>query len=168
MLRSVRFLLPCLALASVSLLAPERASAGGFYLTDRGVRPMAQGGAYVAGAEGAEALWYNPAGLANSGRSVRVEGMATFLRATFTRIDDAGNVRPEVELDQPLLPIPLLGYTENFGLEDFTFGIALFAPNSQTYNWPRDGAQRYSLVSTDNSVIAHIALGIAWDGWKGL
>src|SRR6185436_12849568 len=41
-------------------------------------------------------------------------------------------------------------------------------PNSQTYNWPRDGAQRYSLVSTDNSVIAHIALGMAWHGWKGL
>lgn len=156
------FFAALLTLVFASFALPKHALAGGFYLTDRGVRPMAQGGAFVAGATGAEALYYNPAGLADSGRSVRLEGMATFLRASFTRIDDGGNVRPTVELDQPILPIPLVGYTDNFGLEHATFGISVFAPNSQTYKWPRDGAQRYSLVSTADSLIAHIALGGAF------
>jgi long-chain fatty acid transport protein len=165
---NVRFLsFFALALASVSL-APPRASAGNFYLIDRGVRPMAQGGAYVAGAEGGEALWYNPAGLAGSGRSVRAEGMVTMLNASFQRIDDQGMVREKAELEQPILPIPLISYTDNFKLEDFTFGIALFAPNSQTYEWPKNGSQRYSLVSTNDSIIAHLALGVAWHGIKGL
>jgi long-chain fatty acid transport protein len=168
MLKS-RFLFPflCLALLSTTL-APRRASAGNFYLTDRGVRPMAQGGAYVAGAEGAEALWYNPAGLSGSGRSVRAEGMVTMLDASFQRIDDQGVVRKKVDLNQPILPIPLIGYTDNFKLPDWTFGIGLFAPNSQTYDWSSKGPQRYSIVSTEDSIIAHLAGGIAWSGIKGL
>ena len=134
---------------------------------------MGMAGAYVAGASGADSLWYNPAGLKGSGRQLRVEGLATSLRADFTRIDDAGTVRPTVSLDSPLLPIPLLGYTDNFGLRDWSFGIALFAPSAQPYNWPRsvDGRpapQRYSLISTDKSLIVDLALGIAYHGIKGL
>jgi long-chain fatty acid transport protein len=159
------FLLLSLLTAS---LAPRRASAGGFYLTDRGVVPMAQGGAYVAGAEGGESLWYNPAGLSGSGRSVRAEGMITMLNASFQRIDDAGVVKEKVNLDQPILPIPLISYTDNFKLKNWTFGIALFAPNSQTYSWPSKGPQRYSLVSTNDSIIAHLAGGVAWSGVKNL
>jgi long-chain fatty acid transport protein len=157
----------CCSLLATSL-APRRASAGNFYLTDRGVRPMAMGGAFVAGAEGAEALWYNPAGLSGSGRSVRAEGMVTLLDASFQRIDDNGVVRQKVDLDQPILPIPLIGYTDNFHLKDWTFAIGLFAPNSQTYQYPRNGPQRYSMVSTNDSIIAHLAGGIAWSGIKNL
>jgi long-chain fatty acid transport protein len=133
---------------------------------------MGMAGAYVAGASGADALWYNPAGLKGSGRQLRVEGVATSLRASYTRLDDAGNYRPEVKLDAPLLPIPLLGYTESFG-KNWSFGLALFAPSSQPYNWPRsvDGKpapQRYSLISTDKSLIVNFAAGLAWHGVKGL
>ena len=44
-------------------LLPQRAQASGFYLTERGVRTLGRGGAFVAGAEGAESL------LDQSGRS---------------------------------------------------------------------------------------------------
>jgi len=135
-----RFLPLALGFALAASLIPQHASAGGFYLTDRGVQAMAQGGAFVAGATGAEALWYNPAGLGGSNRSLRFEGMATFLNASFTRIDDGGTTRPTATLKQPFLPIPLLGGTENFGSKSWTLGAALYAPNSQTYNWPRQGA----------------------------
>ena len=134
---------------------------------------MGMGGAYVAGASGADALWYNPAGLKGSGRTLRVEGVATSLRASFERLDDAGNWRPEVELDAPLLPIPLLGYTDNFGLKNWSFGMAMYAPSAQPYNWPRSvngqpAPQRYSLISTDKSIIVNFAAGVAWHGVKGL
>ena len=39
------------------------ADAGGFYFSDRGVRPMGRAGAFVAGADDLNATYYNPAGI---------------------------------------------------------------------------------------------------------
>ncbi|MBC7171120.1 MAG: hypothetical protein H5U40_01765 [Polyangiaceae bacterium] len=52
-----------LALAA-AVYAPSHAHAGGFWITDRGARPMSRGFAFVAGADDPQSLWYNPAGLA--------------------------------------------------------------------------------------------------------
>ena len=64
----------CIVLAASALLAaafvPSKASAGGFYLMDRGVRAGGRGGAFVAGADDPESLYYNPAGLRYSGRQL--------------------------------------------------------------------------------------------------
>src|ERR1700691_3535901 len=38
------------------------ARASGLYFSDRGVRPLGRGGAFVAGADDLGAIWYNPAG----------------------------------------------------------------------------------------------------------
>lgn len=159
--------------AALFLLCPKSAQAGGFFLTDRGVLPLGRAGAFVAGARGIESLWYNPAGLAGTGRSIRIEGMATFLEASFTRIDDGGNVRPQVTLETPFVPIPLLGYSDDFGLEDWDFALSLFAPNAQAYRWPdsvngQPAPQRYSLIATDKSLIVHVAAGAAYSGIKNL
>jgi long-chain fatty acid transport protein len=159
--------------AALLFLCPERARAGGFFLTDRGVLPLGRAGAFVAGARGIESLWYNPAGLAGTGRSLRIEGMVTLLDASFTRIDDGGTVRPTVTVEAPFLPIPLLGYSDDFGLEDWDFALALFAPNAQPYRWPdsvdgKAAPQRYSLIATDKSLIVHLAGGAAYSGIKNL
>ncbi len=58
-----------LALAAfVACALPRAAHAGGFYMTDRGVRPVGRGGAFIAGADDQHAVWYNPAGLIHAGR----------------------------------------------------------------------------------------------------
>jgi long-chain fatty acid transport protein len=155
------------------LLCPKSAQAGGFFLTDRGTVPLGRAGAFVAGARGIESLWYNPAGLAGIGRSLRIEGMVTLLDASFTRIDDGGNVRPTVTLEAPFLPIPLLGYSDDFGLEDWDFALAVFAPNAQPYRFPdsvkgQAAPQRYSLIATDKSLIVHVAAGAAYSGIRNL
>src|SRR5205814_4654165 len=46
------------------------AHGAGLYFSDRGVRPLARGGAFVAGADDLGAVWYNPAGLADAGTTL--------------------------------------------------------------------------------------------------
>lgn len=156
-----------------ALSVPQRAHAGGFYLTDRGTLPLSRAGAFVAGARGLDSLWYNPAGLAGGGRQLHGDATLTFLSGSFQRVDDVENVRPTVELEAGLIPVPLLGYQDDFGLEDWDFGAGLFAPNAQPYRWPsevdgRPAPQRYSLIATDKSLIVHLAAGAAYSGIKGL
>ena len=52
-----------------ALMIAQDARAAGLYFTDRGVRPLGRGGAFVAGADDFNATWYNPAGLADAGTS---------------------------------------------------------------------------------------------------
>lgn len=156
-----------------ALLTPLTAQAGGFYLTDRGTLPLSRAGAFVAGARGLDSLWYNPAGLAKGGRQIHGDLTLTFFDASFQRVDDVGKTRPTVELDSKLIPVPLVGYQDNFGLEDWDFGVGILAPNAQAYRWPSDvdgkpAPQRYSLIATDKSLIVHLALGVAYSGIKGL
>ncbi len=158
---------------TLGLFAPRTARAGGFYLTDRGTLPLSRAGAFVAGAHGLDSLWYNPAGLAKGGRQLHADATLTFFEASFQRVDDAGKTKPTVELDSKLLPVPLLGYQDDFGLTDWDFGFGILAPNAQAYRWPSDldgkpSPQRYSLIATDKSLIVHLALGVAYSGIKGL
>ena len=135
-MRTKFFLVLALLSCAVTSLLPQRALASGFYLSERGVRTLGRGGAFVAGAEGAESLWINPAGLKGAGTSFRAEGNLAFLRGSFTRTDDGGQTYAPVDLTTAKLPIPLFGITNNFGLEDWDFGLAIYVPQFAIYSWP--------------------------------
>ncbi len=165
-------LLAGLTIALTLALAPSAARAGGFYLLDRGTRAMGRGGAFVAGADDPQSLWYNPAGVGFSGNQILVDGTLTLFGADYTRVDSGGNTLPTVHGNGAPLPIPTLAGT--FVIPDvpqLTFGAGLFAPNAALMQWPSsvtvDGMtqpapQRYSLLSMDGSIIASLALGAAW------
>jgi long-chain fatty acid transport protein len=170
MRRVLTGLLSGAALASIVAPTPA-AQAGGMYFTDRGARPAGRGFAFVAGADDAGALWYNPAGLAHAGRQVFVDTTLTLLDAEFTRIDGGGAVQPTVSLEAPPLPIPMLAYTDGFGLERFNFGAGVLAPNLVPKRWPAQitvagvpepAPQRYSLIDLDGSAIVHVVAGGAF------
>lgn len=160
-----------------ALVPPPSAHAGGFFLTDRGVRPMGRGFAFVAGADDAGALWYNPAGIAGLEPQFFADFTLTFFRADYTRIDGGGNVLPTVSASPPPLPIPMLAYAGDFGMDDLTFGFGVLAPNAVLLDWPEeisvDGStepapQRYSLITLDGSLLAHIVAAVAWQPAEGL
>jgi long-chain fatty acid transport protein len=141
------------------------------YFTDRGIRPMGRGYAFVAGADDAQSLWYNPAGLAWAGDSVFLDVGLTLMNADFTRVNSGGMTLPTVSLEAPPIPIPMLAFTNDFGLEDFGFGLGVFAPNLIPLKWPdqvtvdgrtEDAPQRYSLYNLDGSAAVHVAAGMAW------
>jgi long-chain fatty acid transport protein len=161
-----------LALASFLPLAlPTTAHAGGFYLLDRGTRAMGRGGAFVAGADDPQSLWYNPAGLGFSGNQVLVDGTMTLLGVDYTRVDSGGNTLPTVHGSSAPLPIPTIAGSFELGMPNLVAGVGIFAPNAALMQWPssvmangmmQPAPQRYSLLSMDGSLIASLAAGIAW------
>jgi len=152
---------------SWSWVVPRSAHAGGLYLMPRGVEASARGGARVAGSDNPNALWYNPAGLISSGKQLLVDATLPIVQTEFTRVLSSGASTPTVSAPNTLIPIPTLAYSDNFGLEDWGFGIGALVPTGYVPNWPSsvDGErapQRYSVLNTDGSSIASVALGAAY------
>jgi long-chain fatty acid transport protein len=157
-----------LALAASSLALPD-AHAGGFYLTDRGVRPLGRAGAFVAGADDPHAFWYNPAGLASAGNGVLLDASLVLFNNTYGRVAQPDpSMMPvsfrTVQGPGAPLPIPTLVVTHDFGLRDFRFAFAAYAPYAAlpTYSNDRDAPQRYSLINLDGSLLALTGLFAAW------
>jgi long-chain fatty acid transport protein len=165
--RALLALLALLLTVALSALAPSRANAGGFYLLDRQPRAMGRGGAFVAGADDPGSLWYNPAGIGFAGEQLQIDATLTFLHVDYTRVDSGGNTLAEVSGNSAPLPIPTIAGTFDFGLENVTFGVGIFAPNAALMEYPEElnggpAPQRYSLLSMQGSIIASLALGAAW------
>ncbi len=179
-MKSIHSFALCLLLTCV--LSPTPVFAGGLYLTDHGVRALGRGGAFVAGADDGQSLWYNPAGLAFAGdKHVLMDGTLTFFRGSFQRVtrDDVNDPSPTVDVDPMMLPIPTLALADSLGTRDFMFGFGVMAPNAVTMRWPetagvtatgapRLGSTRHSLISMQGSAIADIALGASYSGIDGL
>ncbi len=182
--RTARGLLRISALLVVafgaSFLAPSRAHAGGFWITDRGARPMARGFAFVAGADDPQSLWYNPAGLAWSGQQLMLDASYMFFDGTYVRVDSGGRELGPVGIDILPIPIPGAGYSHPIN-EEWTIGVGSFAPNAMLLNYddyyvdgrfercdPDDGdvrcvaPQRYSLQTMKGSALAELAVAAAW------
>lgn len=177
-----RTLLLCLTVLVTVGALPQRAEAGGLFLTDRGTRPLGRGFAFVAGADDPQSIWYNPAGLGWSGQQLLLDATMTFLRADFARVDSGGNLLPTVSVDAAKLPIPMIAYSHPLR-DDLVLGFGIHAPNASLLRWPRgvtvDGSgtcdatgepmagcesapQRYSLYSLEGSAFVNITPAVAY------
>ncbi|MRG96865.1 OmpP1/FadL family transporter [Polyangium spumosum] len=161
------------ALAAISFgLFAGPASAAGLYLSERGVRPLGRGGAFVAGADDLGAVVYNPAGLFDAGMSVLFDASyvhfsSEYTRSTIVRQTDPNTGATVSEGEQtfdpvrgsaPFLPIPTLGFS--FVPHDqWVVGVGLWAPYAGIATYPETvnggpAPQRYSLLSLEGSVLA--------------
>jgi long-chain fatty acid transport protein len=129
------------------------------------VRPAGRGGAFVAGADDAGALWYNPAGLAallgGDPRSFLLDASYVGHSVSYTRIDSGGNTLPAVEDESQFLPLPTLAVQFDLG-ERWSLGVGLLAPYAALDEYPEGGGQRYSLVSFHGSVLATLEAAVAF------
>ena len=138
----------------LSLLSLSEAST--FYLADIGVRGMARGGAFVAGASDISAQWYNPAALTRiKGGMVGVHTAAVHQFIDFDRadypgegpLDEAGDntdlINAPVSNGAKPVFIPHLGFA--YGWEKLTLYAGLTTPYAADFSYPADGPQRYSL-----------------------
>ncbi len=160
------------ALAALLLLTTAATTrAAGLYVTDRGVRSMGRGGAFVAGADDLNSIYYNPAGIREAGNAVLFDATYVNYSADYTRrtqvIDGSGVARvyqyPTVSSTTPFLPIPTLAASHHFGSR-FTGALAVMGPNAALQNFPTEvggqpAASRYSLVSLNGSVLAVLSAG---------
>jgi len=137
---------------------------------------MSRGGAWVAGADDVGAIWYNPAGLADAGTSLMADFAWLNEQNQFTRktqvVDASGTVRtytfPTVNGTSPILPIPTLGGSYNWGRKkQFTLAGAVYAPYTALTDYPstvngQPAPQRYSLINLDGSALAGVGVWFAW------
>jgi long-chain fatty acid transport protein len=149
------------------------AHAGGLYFSDRGVRPLARGGAFVAGADDLGAMWYNPAGLVDAQGTFLADASLMLFSADFQRrttvVGDGGALQtfnyPSVHGDTPPLAIPTLGIAFPVGEQRrFTWGLGAYAPYAPLLRWPetiqdtngntQPSPSRYGLVSLEGSLLA--------------
>jgi long-chain fatty acid transport protein len=170
-----------LAVACVFTFARE-ARAAGLYFSDRGVRPMGRGGAFVAGADDLGAIWYNPAGIADAGTSVLVDFGYLHFTDSYARelqVPDAQGTlhtvtSPTVSGSAPVLPIPTLAWSLKLDKnERFTIAGGFLAPQVALATYPStvDGqpsSSRYSLGSFDGSALGIVGGWIAWKPLKQL
>lgn len=155
------------AVVTSAILAPSAAEAAGLYTSDRGVRPLGRGGAFVAGADDLGAIWYNPAGLADAGTSILVDFSWLNFSSDYTRRTNVttagGTVQqvdfPKVSGSSPFLPIPTIAGSYNFGKDkQFTAAFGVFAPYTAIASYPltvdgQPSPSRYSLVSLEGSAL---------------
>ncbi len=158
--------------ASSVLASALAAHAGGFYVTDRGVRPLARAGAYVAGADDQHAIWYNPAGLAYASNGFLFDasylaydqGYAREAAGVYAGMPSATVHYDPVHADAAPLPIPTLVINHNLGVRNWMFAFGLFAPNSVITSYAEAplAPQRYSMVSLNGSILAITGLWAAY------
>lgn len=142
--------------ALLALLLPLPAFAGGYYYPDSGIIAFGRGGAFVAGARGQNAQYYNPAGLVRTERptlNVGVSGVqqnVTFEREGFEPADNEAT---------PFV-IPQFGFAMPIR-DDMGFAFGFYSPFAPDYLYDEDGPQRYTII---DSVVWNISIGpsYAW------
>ncbi len=147
------------------------------------MRPLARGGAFVAGADDIGAMWYNPAGLADAQGTFMVDASMMLFTASYTQSYQAtaaaGNIvtcnlcGPTVNGDVPPIAIPTIGIAFPVGAEKrLTLGGGAYAPYAPLSRFPETvtdsngntvpSPSRYSLVSLEGSALAIVELFAAY------
>ncbi|HEY0191457.1 MAG TPA: outer membrane protein transport protein, partial [Kofleriaceae bacterium] len=155
---------PIIATALLASLAPV-AHAGGMVLPVRGVRELERAGALVAGAEDADALWVNPAGLAH----LAGDGLhallfdAAFVKQSvdYARTDSGGNPQPRVANQSRGIPVPTVAGALGIG-DRLVLAGGIAAPYAGLHKYDAAGPQRYGSVSLDGSLFVYLTAGAAY------
>lgn len=152
----------CVLVALVAL--PSLARAGGMFIPGRGARPLGRAGSFVAGADDAQAMAYNPAGLADiDGFSALLDAGIVLQRVHYDRVDSGNNPQPGVDGSIDILPIPMLAITyKPKKVSWLTLGGSLWAPYLGTDSYPENGPQRYQLISLSGSLLLVMELAAAF------
>ncbi len=168
----IRTALTALGLVCAAAAIAPPAHASGLYFSDRGVRPLGRGGAFVAGADDLGAVWYNPAGIIDADTSVLVDASWLHFSSDFTRrsqvVDSSGVVRvyqfPGTQGTSPILPIPtVVGGVALGPHKEIEVALGLLAPYAAITSYPANAPSRYSLISLDGSALA---VPGAWVAYK--
>jgi long-chain fatty acid transport protein len=171
-----------LAVIACATFSTRPGHAAGLYFSDRGVRPLGRGGAFVAGADDLGAIWYNPAGIVDAPSSLLVDATWLDYSSSYTRqalsTSASGTTFtqsfPTVGGSTPVLPIPTIAASYRFGdRQQYAAAAGIYAPMSALTTYPQtvtnaDGStspapQRYSLISLNGSAL--VVAG-AWFAWK--
>jgi long-chain fatty acid transport protein len=166
----------CWLAASLALCASS-AWAGGFTFPENGTRAVGRGGAYGLGGVGPEVLAFNPAMLSRlRGHQLTLDLNLIDMNTSFVRAPEGEGedrvVYPEVnndaeELPAGFFPAPMLFFSSDLGLEDFTLAAGVYGPSAYGHNiYPEGGPQRFVLIES-RLLQVYYSLAAAYH-WEGL
>jgi len=144
----------CLLLFSVW---GTRAAAGGFKIQDQGARAMGMIDAFVAGADDASSVYYNPAGLTRLARpQLIVDG---YLAHAVTRYNGRGETD---ESDGKWYTLPWLYFGVPMpGYDDVAVGIGVYTPFGLGSRWADDSLVRHYTTLAEIRLV-NINPSVAW------
>lgn len=151
------------------------------YFSERGVRPLARGGAFTAGADDLGAIWYNPAGVYQAGSEILFDASWLNFNTEYTRQanleqrdpntgDLVGTYQqtfPTVEGSSQIIPIPTLAGSWKFA-DEWVAALGVLAPSAAITSYPQtleDGSpspSRYSLITLEGSALALFGAWVAY------
>lgn len=120
-----------MAAALALCLGAESATAGGFRLPDQDAFATARGEAFVATADNASAIYYNPAGIGQlRGHNFRGGSYNIWFQSSFDTAGASADSRGEIQ------PVPQFFYA--YGAEDLpiSVGLGAYAPYGLSIKWP--------------------------------
>jgi long-chain fatty acid transport protein len=121
----------------------------GFRNPDQGARATGQGEAYVAQADDASAIYYNPAGLTQvKGTEFTSGGMIVFRNARYNPPGPGGNV----SLTDPAYLAHFYGVSD-FGMERWRIGIGVNLPFGNAMDWGENTPFKYGITKSELRVI---------------
>ncbi len=132
-------ILKILLAVSISGISASNALANGFGLPDQDAFATARGEAFVATADNASAIYYNPAGIAqltNSNFRGGVYGI--YLEPSYRPPGTAPNAGHTYYSSDNFAAIPQFFYTYKCKDAPFSFGLGVYAPYGGKTGWPQD------------------------------
>jgi long-chain fatty acid transport protein len=148
------------AVAIALFTATTPVYAGGMVLPVRGVRSLARGGAFVAGADDADSLWQNPAGLAHATgdgkRQLLFDLALVYEPVDYTALDGSS-----IANQQPSQPIPALAGSLGIG-DRLVIAGGIATPYAALHRYPVDSIARYQSVSWSGSAFVLVTAGAAY------
>ncbi len=159
--------MPVSKFSLVLLLLTSPASAGGLTLPTHGVRSLERGGALIAGADDADSLWLNPAGLGhlagNKKQALLFDVGVLYQTVEYTRLDavNGGAPFPQVSNLQPGTLAPSLAGALGIG-DKLVIAGGLSFPQQAFSRYAADGVQRYAGIGFDGSRYVVITAGVGY------
>lgn len=169
-------------------LSAGSAAAGGLYFAERGVRPLARGGAFVAGANDLGAIYYNPAGIYDAKSQFLFDAAFLNFDTEYTRRQLLRQVDPNtgevvgtfeqtfdtVEGASQPIPIPTLAASYQVA-DEWVVALGAYAPYASITDFPENlttgepSPSRYSLITLEGSALVIAGAYVAYapnDQWR--
>ena len=126
----------------------------------RGVRSLARAGAFVAGADDADSLWQNPAGLAHATGDGKRQ-LLFDLALVYQPVEYTAEGGTSTSNQQPSQPVPALAGSLGIG-DRLVIGGGIAAPYAALHRYPVDSVARYQSVSWSGSTFVLATAGVAY------
>jgi long-chain fatty acid transport protein len=137
--------------ALVAVVSPSGVFANGFRLADQDAFATARGEAFVATADNASAIYYNPAGIAQlPGSNLRAGVYGIYLDPTFSPLSRLNNSGSTYHIEDNVAAVPQLFYSYTLEALPLSFGLGVYAPFGGDVTWPQETGFR--TVATKGSL----------------